>query len=366
MAEAGFDASAWQGGAYSGGGGFTFGLAKLTEGVGFKDPAADRHMAAILAQPIVPGGYHFGRPDLNAGTAGAYAEADWFWRVATSYGGARGMLLALDAESAGGSAGWCDDFAGRLSWRLGGYNPLFYSYWAWMLSRGLVGAEVLTYAPLWLAWPDANGPLPGPVVSMQQYGLTSVPGIAGSVDANRFFGSLAQLRALTIGAGSTPNVTPGDPPMASGACITIGARTIVAALGQDGQIGLASSEGGLGGLEAGTYLTIDPYGSSDVRDVWLGQDTGSDGEARLLVFAADGEGSVYGAAYRPADWKQLAGWAIVAGWRRYARVPVYQGEVLSGLQGPPGPPGKDAPPVDVNSILAEAGRRLSVIPPSGG
>jgi GH25 family lysozyme M1 (1,4-beta-N-acetylmuramidase) len=197
-----FDVSKWQSGAYAGGGGFVGGLAKLGEGVGYKDDAADRHVAAILAQPIVPGGYHFGRPDLNPGTAGAYAEADWFWRVAASYGGAKGMLLALDAESAGGSAQWCDDFLGRLSWRSGGYNGLFYSYWSWMQTRGIIGAPLLQRSPLWFAWPDANGGFPIGAVAMQQYGLTSVPGISGSVDANRFFGSLANLKALTVGGGA--------------------------------------------------------------------------------------------------------------------------------------------------------------------
>lgn len=207
----GFDLSQWQSGAYAGGGGFAFGIVKLIEGVGFKDPAADRHMAAILAQPIVPGGYAFTRPDLNPGTAGAYAEADWFWRVATSYGGARGMLLADDAESAGGSAQWCEDFRGRLAWRLGGYNALLYSYWAWLTSRGIVGAAVLAQSPLWIAWPDSNGPLPGVAVSMQQYGLVSVPGIQGGVDGDRFFGTIDQLKALTVGGGIDMALDPNDP-----------------------------------------------------------------------------------------------------------------------------------------------------------
>jgi len=212
MAEAqGFDVSQYQSGVYSGGGGFLFGLAKLTEGVGYKDPSADRHMAALLAQPIVPGGYHFARPDLNPGQSGAYAEADWFWRVAISYGGARGMLLADDQEVGIGPMGvWRDDFCGRLAWRLNGYAAGWYSYWSF------IGTRALNYgAPYWawLAWPDANGALPSPnfAISMQQYGLTTVPGIAGQVDANRFFGSVAQLRALTVGAPA-PDPTPPPAP----------------------------------------------------------------------------------------------------------------------------------------------------------
>lgn len=210
MAElAGFDCSQWQAGAYSGGGGFSFGIVKLVEGVGYKDPAADRHMAAILAQPIIPGGYAFTRPDLNPGTAGAYAEADWFWSVASSYGGARGMLLVNDAESAGGSAQWCQDWAGRLAWRAGGYNPWLYSYLVWLQSRGIVGSALLAQDPLFFAWPDANGPLPL-AVSMQQYGLTSVPGIVGQVDADRFFGDPDQLKELTVGGNTDMGLLPDE------------------------------------------------------------------------------------------------------------------------------------------------------------
>lgn len=206
----GFDVSMYQGGSYSGGGSFAFGLAKATEGVGYQDPAWSRHIAAILLQPIVPGAYHFGRPDLNPGTAGALAEADWFWSVVSTVGGARGMLAVLDLEVGSGPLGqWRDAFLGRLAWHVGGYNPGWYSFWSFVQTRAL---NYATDAWSWLAWPDANGALPAPnfAVSIQQYGLTSVPGITGSVDANRFFGTTAQLKALTVG-GDT-----GDDPMATG------------------------------------------------------------------------------------------------------------------------------------------------------
>lgn len=201
MSESGFDVSMYQDGAYAGGGGFSFGFAKVTEGVGYKDPAADRHMAALLAQPppFVAGAYHFARPDLNPGTNGAYAEADWFWSVATSYrpGGA-GLLLADDQEVGSGAlGGWRDDFCGRLAWRLGGYQGGWYSYDAFVLANGL---DYATNFWSWFAWPDANGPLPVLAfsIAMQQYGLVSVPGVVGQVDANRFFGTVAQLARLAV------------------------------------------------------------------------------------------------------------------------------------------------------------------------
>jgi hypothetical protein len=45
---------------------------------------------------------------------------------------------------------------------------------------------------------------------MQQWGVTPVPGLSGGVDANRYFGSLDQLRALAI--GGMPLVPPEPPP----------------------------------------------------------------------------------------------------------------------------------------------------------
>jgi GH25 family lysozyme M1 (1,4-beta-N-acetylmuramidase) len=198
----GYDLSKWQAGAYSGGGGFTFGLAKASEGNGYADPTYGRHLTAIKAHGLVPGAYHFARPDLGNSPE---AEADWFLRVV---GDPRGLLLALDLEVGSGSlGGWRDRFCDRVQGRVG--RPCWwYSYSNFVNTRGLntAGADY----PFWLAWPDANGALPRfsfGGVSMQQYGLTGVPGISGDVDANRFFGSLDQLRRLTVG-GAEEDMTP--------------------------------------------------------------------------------------------------------------------------------------------------------------
>lgn len=200
----GFDTSKWQGGAYTGGGGYLFGVAKATEGVGYLDSAWDRHITAILNQPIIPGAYHFSRPDLNPGTRGAWAEADWFWAVVSARGGAGGMLLANDMEAGQGAlGGWRDEFNGRLAWQAGGYQAGWYTYWNFAYTRAL---NYPTPYWGWLAWPDANGALPGTnfQVAMQQFGLAGVPGLTGGVDVNRFFGSEAQLAQLTVGHAEGP------------------------------------------------------------------------------------------------------------------------------------------------------------------
>ncbi len=199
----GCDVSWWQGGALSAPDGMSFALAKATEGAGFKDPAYDRHMSAIRAHPdLVPGAYPFLRPDLGNSPE---SEAEWFWRVIEAGpGGAQGLLLPADLEVGSGPLlGHRDRFCARLQTLAAGAPVGWYSYSSFIRTHAL-NAPTSYWG--FLAWPDSNGPLPAVnfQVVMQQYGLRSVPGIGGMVDANRFFGSLADLRALTVGGSVAP------------------------------------------------------------------------------------------------------------------------------------------------------------------
>lgn len=324
----GFDVSQWQAGAYSGGG-FSFGFAKATESIGYQDPAWTRHIRAILAQPIVPGAYHFARPDLDPGTAGAYAEADWFWRVVTAVGGAKGMLLALDLEVGGGQLGqWRDDFCGRLAWRLGGYQPGWYSYWAFILSRGLNSAPPYWS---WLAWPDANGNLPSSsfAVSMQQYGLTTVPGITGQVDANRFFGSVDQLRALTVG-GARPAPPPPIHGGSSDMSLALAARldgsgNDIFRIAPDGSVWV---QGAAPPWTPGAWVQMPalPAPARSVAATWNDADT-------LVVCAVTTDGAGHLNVIRPSQGWLAGSWLTDAGpWL----VPAAQGDLVPGPKGDPG------------------------------
>lgn len=186
--------------------GVAYAIAKATEGWGYIDPEFRRNWSEIRRVGIpVRGAYHFARPDLGSSPQ---TEADWFLEVVQPE---PGDLLALDAESVGGSASWCLAFLDRIWDRLSGYRALFYSYVVWINSRGLAAEPRLAGYPLWLAWPDSNGPLytpaPWSAVSIQQYGYVRVPGISGDVDANRFFGDSTDLRRLTIGGGQEEDMT---------------------------------------------------------------------------------------------------------------------------------------------------------------
>lgn len=197
----GSDLSAYQDGTYAGDDDFV-GL-KTTEGVGFMDPGFPRHLVNVRARPQRPliGPYHFARPDLGNRPEG---EADWFATVVEAHGGPAGMWPVLDLEVGSGSLwDWRDRFCARLEQRWS-CLPWWYDYLHHIATHAL---NTPTPYRLWFAWPDENGPLPvlncGPI-RMQQYGLKTVPGIVGQVDANRYFGDRASLRALTVGGSAAP------------------------------------------------------------------------------------------------------------------------------------------------------------------
>jgi adhesin HecA-like repeat protein len=189
--------------------GIRFAIAKVSEGNGFEDPAWASNAGPLDAPgPITAGAYHFARPDLGNAPE---AEADWFWQRLTSRVNPRGWLLALDLETGSGDlGGWRDRFCERVSSLAGGYVPGWYTFWDFAQSNGL---NVATPFWTWLAWPDTNGPLPQAAftIDFQQFGTRSVPGIAGAVDADRFFGDAQQLAAHTVGGGKMVQLDPNDP-----------------------------------------------------------------------------------------------------------------------------------------------------------
>ena len=75
--------------------------------------------ANAKAAGVYIGAYHFARPDLNTGTAGADTEAAYFWNQAKNYlkGGGVYLVPMLDFETSYGSGAsmsawineWCQD-----------------------------------------------------------------------------------------------------------------------------------------------------------------------------------------------------------------------------------------------------------------
>lgn len=230
MALFGVDVSQWQGMVNwdaVASAGVSCAFAKVTEGNGFEDPQWVHNAGPLAAPgPITAGAYHFARPDLGNTPE---AEADWFWsRLTAHVSNLEGWLLALDLEAGSGDlSAWRDRWCARIEAHSGGYKPGWYTYWDFAQTRGLNKA---TDYWCWLAWPDSNGPLPNSAfaVAFQQYGTTSVPGIAGQVDANRFFGDVHQLGMLTVGGAMAVGLDPNDPIVAEILNHTRQAHSVVA------------------------------------------------------------------------------------------------------------------------------------------
>lgn len=323
--------------------GRTFALTKATEGVGFIDPTFTRNWSEMLRVGLsVPGAYHFARPDLGNSPQ---AEADFFLSVVLPVtGSVAGTLLALDLEVEGPqvTAQWAVAFEQRLRERVSGYDAGFYSFFSWLGEHGVSGVHQLAADWLWLAWPDVNGPLPQPApwptVSIQQYGITTVPGIGGNVDVNRFFGDLPALRKLAV---ELPTATSGGTTaMAAGQCLYLNGVNHLFLLGSDGVVKWASTPGGAGGFinRQTTYVNV-PSFTTDIRDIWVSQDRGParpDGTGdvidRILLFAAFGDTTwafcvlnPTDASYKILDWSEpLPNMGL------RARVPMYQGQVAAG------------------------------------
>ena len=176
-----------------------FAIAKATEGIGFVDQTFSHNWTQLAGSGLTRGAYHFARPDMGNSPQG---EADFFLQTVQPQAG---DMLALDIEAGSGDlAGWAQAFLSRVHDELS-YWPLLYSSFSFLQDHGLL-TPALTASPLWLAWPDSNGPLPSvapwQAPTFQQYSQGSAAaGIPGPVDLDRFFGDATQLRGFAVGGG---------------------------------------------------------------------------------------------------------------------------------------------------------------------
>src|SRR5258707_11768744 len=83
--------------------GVSFAWTKCTEGTGYFDADFAINEVNAKSAGVYIGAYHFARPDLNLFTAGADAEADYFWNHAKNYiqGGNSYLVPMLDFEAPG-------------------------------------------------------------------------------------------------------------------------------------------------------------------------------------------------------------------------------------------------------------------------
>lgn len=210
FADAGVDTSQWQGCITSArakqakASGVSFAFVKATEGAGgWRDSKFDCSARGFASAGVRLGAYHFARPDLNRGTAGAIAEADSFINATRQWIG-RGVIPVLDWEPGGHwtrqtwwAKTWLDRVAAAYKTK-----PLLYISASIVKEADWSAVAAADYG-LWLAgYPRGfkgerlrnPGPVPYSVspwkfAAAWQYSSTgNVPGVGSAVDVNWFYG----------------------------------------------------------------------------------------------------------------------------------------------------------------------------------
>ncbi len=168
------------------GAGKRFAFVKRSEGTGFHDSYFAENWAALAANQLWRGAYHFARPG-DAGTGAD--EANYFCDAVLWEPQLQGDMYVLDLEVAAAHADlgayvtdWCQTVESRT-----GVKPLIYST-VYMLKGWQVDPGPY---PLWLAswgaqWPVWNG-APSPFWQYADDG--HCPGVQGNCDLDRFSGT---------------------------------------------------------------------------------------------------------------------------------------------------------------------------------
>ena len=189
-----------------------FVICKVSEGNGYIDKwfGYNRAQARLLGVPL--GYYHFARPDLSNTPQ---LEATFFCGLIDGDPIKEGEIIALDFEVGyPDCVNWCKAWLDAVSNHFGGIKPLIYLNqsqtkefdWTPVINAGY---------GLWLASYQADGAGDTgkwPFMAMQQTSSTQkVPGIAGNVDRDVFFGDVNAFRAYGYKKPVVPP-TPVTPP----------------------------------------------------------------------------------------------------------------------------------------------------------
>jgi GH25 family lysozyme M1 (1,4-beta-N-acetylmuramidase) len=212
----GVDVSHWQGPinfARVKAAGFTFVVIKATEGTGYVDPNFRAYRAQAHAAGLIVRMYHYAGSSTARRVYAWDAEAAWFMQTVGPL--AVGEGADLDCEPAVPPTdlpGWCRPWLDRVATL--GASPWIYQNSSTEARWNWTAAGIPARYGLWLAKYD-NDPDMDPVVhwpslvAEQYWDKATVPGIAGPVDVDVFYGTPAQLLAYCKGGAPTPAPTPG-------------------------------------------------------------------------------------------------------------------------------------------------------------
>lgn len=169
-----------------------FVITKVTEGVGYANPNFKRTQSEARRVGLLLGYYHFAKPSLGFT---AEAEADYFLSVIGILH--EGEILVLDYEDdwAGDVVAWCKDFLDHIYLHTK-VQALIYLNKSQVRNFNWDPVAKAGYG-LWLAAYD-NNLITGAwnFVALQQWtNAEDVPGYAGKVDGDYFFGTAEQFKA---------------------------------------------------------------------------------------------------------------------------------------------------------------------------
>lgn len=210
----GIDVSVWQGDIdwdkVKGIGARDFAIIRASHS-GAKDAKLERNKAEARRVGILRGFYHYAYPSGNDPVQDARRFVGWVGSLQ------EGELLALDVEEPWGGdwVGWAKAWLDEV-FRLTGRRPLVYmndnfdNIYDW---KRVVAGDY----GLWLAfWDNTTDRLPAtdwPFVAMKQFivgNAGAVPGVAGRIDMDVFYGDHSAFRKYGMTAGGTP--IPSQPP----------------------------------------------------------------------------------------------------------------------------------------------------------
>ena len=185
--------------------GVSFAYVKATEGVGWRDKAAQGHASGALAAGLDVGAYHYLR--VRHGAQDAAEQAFQFLRVHRELGCT--LVPALDVETQGNEGRTFAEYLAAIRAFVSvveaelGRPPILYTYPGfWAGSHALMAADDLARCPLWLASYNRRQPAPPDpwtTLTMWQYAagagvIGRVDGVKGDVDRNRLFVPLDKIR----------------------------------------------------------------------------------------------------------------------------------------------------------------------------
>lgn len=206
----------------------SFAWAKATEGTQYTDPTFSFNAAGARAAGVPIGAYHFARPELHPGAAGADLEAAYFWSKVACFikPGGSYLMPMLDMEQNPGAGAtqasvsqwvnqWCQDIVNYAAAADTFVRPVVYS------DTTYAGQWLDGTVTRWIPWiaqypntppdPMVSAPsstTPWPTWTLWQYSQNGgIQGIVSLCDLDVLNGTVADLANLVIAGNGQPGLS---------------------------------------------------------------------------------------------------------------------------------------------------------------